>query len=201
MASPFENDTAARAVLEILRWPDGPHCPRCGSRGPEVFLIGGEKRSHREGLYQCKSCRRSFSVTVGTPLERLRVPLSTWLRAAHAFSYQSTKGMRKYDRDEKPTLRDIQFELSVNYRTVLRMRDAIKQAMGKYRGHKSQFGAWPRSFMVHQRENYQKNVPVTGTLAQALPSRAFSQGETSRTERLLRLLLATGKSKPRNRRV
>jgi transposase-like protein len=70
LASPFDNDTAARALLERLRWPDGPQCPRCGSGGDLVFLIGGEKHSHRDGLYQCKPCRKSFSVTVGTPLER-----------------------------------------------------------------------------------------------------------------------------------
>jgi hypothetical protein len=75
-------------------------------------------------------------VTVGTPLERLRIPLSTWLRAAHVCSYQAPKS-RRYDRDEKPTLSDIQLELGVAYRTVLRMRDVIKQAAEKYRGHKS----------------------------------------------------------------
>jgi transposase-like protein len=79
MPSPFENDTAARALLERLRWPDGPQCPRCDAQGPEVFLIGGEKHSHREGLYHCKPCRKGFSVTVGTSFERLRIPLSTWV--------------------------------------------------------------------------------------------------------------------------
>ena len=54
-------------------------------------MIAGEKQSHREGLYQCKPCRRQFSVTVGTALERLRVPLSTWVRAAHAFSCETRR--------------------------------------------------------------------------------------------------------------
>jgi transposase-like protein len=104
-----------------------------------VFLIGGEKHSHREGLYQCKPCRRSFSVTVDTPMERLRVPLSAWVSAAREFSYQAPKPLR----DSKPTLLDLQSEIAVSYRTVLRMRDIIKRAAGKYRGHKYVFGAWP----------------------------------------------------------
>ena len=91
MRSPFDDDAAAREVLEALRWPDGPCCPRCGARGRDVFRIGGKKHSHRGGLYQCKPCRRQFSVTVGTALERLRIPLSTWVRAAHAFSYAGPK--------------------------------------------------------------------------------------------------------------
>jgi len=197
MPSPFDNDTAARAVLEALRWPDGPRCPRCGSGGDQVFLIGGEKHSHRDGLFHCKACRRQFSVTVGTPFERLRIPLSTWICAAHAFSYQALRG---HDRDEKPKLSEIQLELGVAYRTVLRMRDIIKQAAGKYRGHKYVFGAWPRSFMLHQRENHEKTIGATGVLAKALPVRR-SQGEVNRSERLLRLMLATPRAARRKRRA
>jgi hypothetical protein len=69
------------------------------------------------------------------------------------------------------------------------MRDVIKRAAGKYRGHAYVLGAWPRSFMLHQRED----INATGLLARALPPRRFTQGETSRTERLLRLLLASPK--------
>ena len=158
-----------------------------------VFLIGGEKHSHRDGLYQCKPCRKSFSVTVGTPLERLRIPLSTWVRAAHAFSYQAPEYSGGRHSDEKPTLQKIQIELGVAYRTVLRMRDVINRAARKYRGHTYVFGAWPRSFMLHQREDHKKTITATGVLARALPPRRFTQGETSRTERLLRLLLASRK--------
>jgi transposase-like protein len=177
-------------------------CPRsgCGGHGTDVFRIGGEKHSHRDGLHLCKKCRKQFSVTVGTPLERLRIPLSTWVRAAHAFSYQAPKGRRSDNRDEKPTLSDIQVELGVNYRTVLRMRNVIKQAAGKYRGHKSMFGAWPRSFMLHQRVNPEKTIKPTGVLAAAVPARTYSKGELNRTEQLLRLLLASPKP-PRKRRA
>jgi transposase-like protein len=88
MPSPFDDDVAAREALEAIRWPNGPRCPHCGGGDANVFKIGGEKHSHREGLYQFEPCRRQFSVTVGTALERLRVPLNTWVRAAYAFSYE-----------------------------------------------------------------------------------------------------------------
>lgn len=203
MPSPFENDTAAREVLEKLRWPDRVRCPRsgCAGHGADVFRIGGEKRSHRDGLYLCKKCRKQFSVTVGTPFERLRIPLSTWVRAAHAFSYQDPKSRPSHNRDKRPTLSDIQLELRVAYRTVLRMRDVIRQAAAKYRGHKYVFGAWPRSFMQHQRENREKTIKAAGVLAEALPPRTYAQGEVNRTERLLRLLLATSRPAQRKRRA
>jgi transposase-like protein len=201
MPSPFEDETTAREVLEALRWPDGPRCPRCGSGGPEVFLIGGEKRSHREGLYQCKPCRRQFSVTVGTPLERLRIPLSTWVRAAREFSYEGPA----YGKGGKPSLLEIQSEIDVSYRTVLRMRDIIKRAARKYRGHKKGFGAWPRSFMVHKSGDHAPNVrrrllaegkhpsqhtiQSSGVLRGFVTARASARHALDRTECLLMLLL------------
>jgi hypothetical protein len=140
MPSPFDDDGAAREVLEAIRWPDGPSCPCCGARGADIFKIGGEKQSHREGLYQCKPCRRQFSVTVGTPLERLRVPLSTWVRAAYAFSYEGPAYGKDADGKLKPPpLTQLESEIGVSYRTVLRMRDIIKHAAAKYRGHKAGF--------------------------------------------------------------
>jgi hypothetical protein len=128
----------------------------------------------------------SKTTRVGTPLERLRVPLSTWVRAAREFSYEAPKYMR---RDTKPTLLEMQSEIGVSYRTVLRMRNIIKHVASRYRGHKYVFGAWPRSFMLHLRENHEKTIRATGVLADALPTRAYPQGILSRTERLLRLLL------------
>lgn len=151
-----------------------------------MFLIGGEKHSHREGLYQCRRCRKGFSVTVGTSFERLRIPLSTWVNAARVFSS-----------DGKPTLLQIQSELGVAYRTVLRMRDVIERAARSYRGHKYVFGAWPRELMRHKRQNREKTMQAT-VLKKALP--ALKSGEANRTERLLRLLLAGPKATPRKRR-
>lgn len=151
-----------------------------------MFLIGGEKHSHRPGLYQCKRCRKGFSVTVGTSFERLRIHLSTWVRAARAFSS-----------DGKPTLLEIQSELGVAYRTVLRMRDVIERAGRTYRGHKYVFGAWPQELMHHKRESDEKTIQAT-VLKKALP--ALRSGEANRTERLLRLLLAAPRVTLRKRR-
>ena len=215
MPSPFENDTTAREVLEALRWPDGPRCPRCGSGGAEVFLIGGEKRSHREGLYQCKPCRRQFSVTVDTPFERLRIPLSTWFRAARAFSYEGPA----YGKSGKPSLLEMQSEIDVSYRTVLRMKDIIKRAARNYRGQRKGFGAWPRSFMIHKSGDHafgvrrrllaegkhpsQRTIRSFGVLRGFVPARASARHALDRTECLLRLLLGTPPKRqaPRKRRL
>jgi transposase-like protein len=200
MPSPFEDDAAARELLEALRGPNGPRCPRCDAHSGEVFPIAGAKHNHRDGLYQCKPCRRQFTVTVSTPLERLRVPLSTWVRAAHAFSNEEPRpGKRRGD--GKLSLSQIRFETGVAYRTVLRTRDIIKRAVKRYRGRKSTFGAWPRALMRHVRENSQKTIRASGILASSVPDRRETKAALGLTEVLLRLLMATPKRTTRKRRA
>jgi hypothetical protein len=100
---------------------------------------------------------------------------------------------------------DLQAEIGVSYKTVLRMRDLVKRAARKYRGRQTEFGAWPRSFMTRGsmgRWNYkyvkqkqlaegkhqsEHTITSTGVLSGRVP-----------TECLLRLLLAT--PKPTTRR-
>lgn len=53
----------ARAHFENIRWPNGPVCIKCGDAGNIVRLSGA---SVRPGLLRCRSCRKQFTVTVGT---------------------------------------------------------------------------------------------------------------------------------------
>lgn len=86
----YNNDEAARAHLEALLWPSGPICPRCGVMGDRITKLQG--KSTRPGVYKCKDCRKPFSVTVGTVMERSHIPLSKWILAAQLMS-SSKKGM------------------------------------------------------------------------------------------------------------
>ena len=52
--------------------------------GDRVSKLAGE--STRPGVYKCKDCRKPFSVTVGTVMERSHVPLSKWVMAAQFMS-------------------------------------------------------------------------------------------------------------------
>ena len=49
-------------------------------------------KSTRPGVYKCKECRKPFSVTVGTVMERSKIPLGKWLLAMHLMT-SSKKGM------------------------------------------------------------------------------------------------------------
>jgi transposase-like protein len=86
----YHDEDAARAHLESLLWADGPECPRCGVTGARITKLQGN--STRPGVYNCKDCRKPFSVTVGTVMERSKIPLSKWNLATH-FMAASKKGM------------------------------------------------------------------------------------------------------------
>lgn len=86
----FHDDDKARAHLEALLWPHGPVCPRCGVLGDRITKLEG--KSTRPGVYKCKDCRKPFTVTVGTVMERSKIKLSLWVYAAQLMA-SSKKGM------------------------------------------------------------------------------------------------------------
>jgi len=86
----FNDEDAAREHLETLLWPHGPVCPRCGVMGDRITKLAG--KSTRPGVYKCKDCRKPFTVTVNTVMERSHIPLTKWLLATQ-FMASSKKGM------------------------------------------------------------------------------------------------------------
>lgn len=84
----FHDEDAARAHLESLLWPNGPVCLRCKVGGDRITKLMG--KSTRPGVYKCKDCRKPFSVTVGTVMERSHVPLHKWVLAAQLMASSKT---------------------------------------------------------------------------------------------------------------
>src|SRR5438552_16687938 len=70
----------ARKMLERLRWPDGPICPHCGVIDDAKRMESSEdsKTQLRDGVLNCRSCRKPFTVTVGTIFEGSHIPLAKW---------------------------------------------------------------------------------------------------------------------------
>ncbi len=122
----YHNDDAARAHLEALLWPQGAVCPRCGVMGDRITKLQGA--STRPGVYKCKDCRKPFSVTVGTVMERSHLPLHKWVLAAH-FMSASKKGMSALQ---------LQRMLGTNYETAWflfhRLRECPKGERGPMGG-------------------------------------------------------------------
>jgi len=90
----FSDEAAARAHFEKLRWEGGvPVCFHCGVIGDAAPVKRDEahaeaqkkagKKTARDGLYYCRSCKRNFTATMGTVYEDSHLPLNKWMLATH----------------------------------------------------------------------------------------------------------------------
>ena len=86
LADMFPDEKVATAWFESLVWPDGRHCPRCGSTETR------EAAPSKKQPYWCGACRKGFSVRIGTALERSKVSLRQWLFAIY-LEMTSLKGV------------------------------------------------------------------------------------------------------------
>lgn len=76
----FPNEDACAAYLVAHRWPDGVHCPRCGS-------VNVYKLATMDWKWECPDCRVGgayrFSHIAGTVFENTNKPLRDWFRVIH----------------------------------------------------------------------------------------------------------------------
>ncbi|HET8963751.1 MAG TPA: IS1595 family transposase [Chitinophagales bacterium] len=69
----FSDDSVCRAYMEKMRWDGSPTCPHCGHAEPYKLKDGKNWRC------SSRTCKKNFSVLVGTIFENSKVKLSTWL--------------------------------------------------------------------------------------------------------------------------
>jgi len=112
----FHDNDAAREHLETLLWPHGPVCPRCGVGEKRITKLQG--KSTRPGVYKCKDCRKPFSVTVGTVMERSKIPLCKWVLAAQLMA-SSKKGM---------SAKQLERMIGTNYETAWFLFHRLREA-------------------------------------------------------------------------
>jgi transposase-like protein len=116
----FHDEDKAREALEAELWPNGPVCRHCGNVDvSKIAKVEGKKHSHRPGLYYCNECKSQFTVTVGTVLERSKIPPTKWLMAAHMFN-AGKNGVSAHE---------IHRTLKVTYKTAWFMMHRLREAM------------------------------------------------------------------------
>src|SRR6202048_4294379 len=110
----FQNDEAARAMLESILWPEGPVCPHCG-------VVNHAYATKRPGVFRCaeKVCRKDFSVTMKTVMERSHIALHKWLQAFHLMT-SSKKGVSAHQ---------LHRTLQITYEAAWFMAHRIREAM------------------------------------------------------------------------
>ncbi len=71
----FSDLEVATQHVAATRWPDGPVCPACGLVDKKHYYL----KSRR--VWKCRSCKKQFSVKVGTIFEDSPIGLDKWLPA------------------------------------------------------------------------------------------------------------------------
>ncbi len=85
----FRDEDAAFAYVEARLWPHGPCCPKCGVIGDAGKLNG---KTTRPGLWKCYTCRKPFTVRMGTVFGSSHIEMHKWLQAIYLIS-SSKKGI------------------------------------------------------------------------------------------------------------
>jgi transposase-like protein len=114
----FQNEDAAFAWVEAALWPEGPHCPHCGNADPKR-IRKMEGKTTRRGLYNCRECRKPFTVRVGTIFESSHLPLHLWLQVIHLMC-ASKKGV---------STNQVQRILKCSMKTAWFLTHRIREAM------------------------------------------------------------------------
>ncbi len=118
MAPYFSNETKAIAFVENLIWPNGPTCPHCEAADRQYQITG---KSARPGLRKCGSCKKQYTVKVGTIFEDSHIPLTKWLLAIYLMC-SSKKGV---------SANQISRSLGITYKSAWHLCHRIRLAMTK----------------------------------------------------------------------
>ncbi|MXW84521.1 MAG: transposase [Boseongicola sp. SB0667_bin_21] len=107
----FPNEDTAREWFESVVWPNGRHCPKCGS-------LRTDKASHKKMPYWCTDCRSYFSVKTNTAMQASKVPLRKWAIAIYLCitSLKSVSSMKLQ--------RDIEVSQPTAWFMMMRIREA-----------------------------------------------------------------------------
>jgi transposase-like protein len=109
----FSDEAAARAWFEAARWPNGPVCPHCKGTVHSATKIAGR--------YRCKTktCRKDFTVMVGTVMERSHAKLTQWA-VAFTMGAASKKGFSAHQ---------LHRQLGCQYNTAWFLHHRVMEAM------------------------------------------------------------------------
>jgi len=117
-APEFRDEAAAFAYVEAKLWPTGPVCPHCGVVGEASKAKG---KTTRMGLWNCRACRKPFTVRMGTVFESSHVPLHIWLQVMYLVC-SSKKGI---------STRQIQRTIGGSMKTAWFLGHRIREAMAE----------------------------------------------------------------------
>src|SRR5437667_1122117 len=107
----FNSEDRCRELLELLRWPSGVCCLRCGN-------VSVSKLDNRH-QYECNGCRYQFSTTAGSVFHDSHLPLWKWFLATYLMC-EGKKGI---------SANQLKRTLGISYKTAWYLCHRIRAAM------------------------------------------------------------------------
>lgn len=110
----FHDEEAARSAFEMILWPNGPVCRHCGETKRRYA-------TKRPGRYRCGNpeCRKDFTVTTGTVMEKSHIKLHKWMMGFYLMS-SSKKGISAHQ---------LHRALGIKYQSAWFMAHRLREAM------------------------------------------------------------------------
>lgn len=106
--NPWEDSYLYLRNFEVIRWGKTPKCAYCDSENL------WERR--KDNRFQCKTCRKTFSVTTNTFLHGSRLPLEKWIGVFYLIS----------GANEKVSAKRIERAAKVTYKTAYYMSRKVR---------------------------------------------------------------------------
>lgn len=163
----LHDEKSCREFLETHRWHGVPKCPHCNHESKEHYKLN--RNGEFNGLYKCRNCKKTFTVTKGTIFERSNVPLKSWFYTIHMLlshkkgisSIQLSKDIGVTQKTAWYMLQKIRCNLNGELEDLLDSYDGIVQVDETYVGGKNKGKIWQ-----NRGRSLKQKVPVVGLLTE-----------------------------------
>lgn len=177
------DEQAAIDHFRAVRWKNGEFCPYCGHGTVYHFA---DNRTHK-----CQSCRRRFSIRVGTIFEDTKLPLRKWLMAIWLItSHKKGIASTQLAKNIKITQKSAWFVLH-RLRHAARTHSFNRPLKGEVEIDESFFGGKDKNKPAHKRGKDDKIV-VLGFLERGGELRAKKLGSLKEAKREISANVAPG---------
>ena len=118
----FPDNAAAERWFVEARWPDGVHCPVCGSANVQ------ERATRKPQPYRCRDCRKDFSVKTDTLMHNSKLGLQVWAIAIYllATNLKGVSSMKLH--------RDLSITQKSAWHLAHRIRETWQDVAGPFAG-------------------------------------------------------------------
>ena len=118
----FPDDAAAERWFAETRWPDGVHCPKCGSENIQ------ERPTRKPQPCRCRDCRKDFSVKTDTLMHNSKLGFQVWAIAISLLStnLKSVSSMKLH--------RDLSITQKTAWHLAHRIRETWRDTTGPFAG-------------------------------------------------------------------